>query len=78
MEQHCKQPFQLVVGCRQYLKEVNMKIPCYVCQKEMTIDEPNGEAYTTDGLIITWNTDGTPKTIDDSNKKIRHPECVGD
>lgn len=53
-----------------------MKIPCYICQKEMIIDEINGEAYCTDGLIIQFDENSIPISIDDTNKKIRHELCI--
>lgn len=56
-----------------------MKTPCYVCKKEMTIDEPNGESYHTDNVIIVFEPDGyTVKSRDESQRKIRHETCVGD
>jgi hypothetical protein len=51
------------------------KVNCAKCGKEMTIDEPGGEAYITEGLIITRDTDGIPISVDESKKKISHVIC---
>jgi hypothetical protein len=51
------------------------KVNCYKCKGEMTIDEPDGEAYITDGLIITRDAEGIPISINESNKKISHVDC---
>lgn len=52
-----------------------MKTPCYVCEKEMVIDEPGGEAYHTDAQ---FNKDGTVKEVPYDKRKIRHETCKGD
>jgi hypothetical protein len=51
------------------------KVNCFKCAKPMTIDEPNGEAYITEGLIIARDAEGIPVSVDESKKKISHVEC---
>ncbi len=51
------------------------KVNCSKCQGEMTIDEPNSEAYITEGLVITRDAEGIPVSVDDSNKQISHVIC---
>lgn len=52
-----------------------MHINCSKCTRPMTIDEPNGEAYITEGLIIERDGEGNIVSVDDSNKTIRHELC---
>lgn len=56
-----------------------MKTICYRCQQQMIIDEPGGEAYHADNVIIEFDKDGfTVKSRDESERKIRHETCVGE
>lgn len=52
-----------------------MQINCSNCTKLMTIDEPGGEAYITEGLVITRDAEGNPISVDESKKTIRHVIC---
>lgn len=51
------------------------KVNCSKCAKEMTIDEPGGEEYITEGLVITRDAEGIPISVDESQKKISHDVC---
>jgi uncharacterized protein YlaI len=51
------------------------KVKCSLCTKEMTIDEPGGEAYITEGLVISRDAEGIPISVDERNKTIRHVIC---
>jgi hypothetical protein len=52
------------------------KVNCSKCAKPMTIDEPDSEAYITEGLIITRDAEGIPINVDESQKKISHVVCL--
>lgn len=51
------------------------KVICSKCAKPLTIDEPKGVEYITEGLIITRDAEGIPISINESQKKISHVTC---
>lgn len=55
-----------------------MRVNCSKCGKEMVIDEPNGEAYITEGIKISYDAQGNVEAIDTSGATVHHVVCPPD